>query len=957
MARQIDSQRRGGFMSILSGLFCVLVCVDGFAIQQTKQLTQSEFSNELLRAYSGNNEQLATSLIREHRLFVKPVVNDLIKESLVKELGGKLKEANQAFQTAEKTATDFENIFGEKSLKIGVDYLAGWSREQKGKKLLADSLSAEGTKYRLGNEPQNAIDVFEKVLVLYRSISDERGEAEVLGGLGAVYYNNVLDYKEALNYYKDALKKREKVDDKVLTGNTLNSLGSVSYKYLQDYPQAILYYEKAEALRSEIGDIAGLRTTQSYKASAFKEWGNQLNKTGRYDESLEVLEKAYEIDRKLEAGSETGEVLSFIGYVYSKLGDYNTAAAKLTEAVKIMKDENDTLGLAGVYNHFGIVLQRAGRTEKALEYYNSSLKIYEDRNDLTDEIPVIDNLGTLFFDLKDYSRAEDYHIMGLKLCREVNDQEKEIDYLLNLANVQIFLGKLDEALSNYEAGLIIARILKNPDIIWRITVGMAECYESRGEYEKVVELNDSALNLLDSLRNTLQSEELRATLMARERYVFEDIIDLLETLHEKDTTKRYDKLAFTYAERSKSRVLLDLLARSLNEANKNDTNSGYANILNPQPISIDEAKKLCPDKNNVILEYSVGDSSSCLWVITMTDHQLFKIPCRKILQEQIEAIRFAILDPGQSSSEFFTQAGNILYNELIKPAEPFLLKKSKLLIVPDGVLNYLPFEVLLTENKKLNTVTSYSDIPYLIKKYPISYAQSASVLKTLLVQNLKEYESDNESKKILAFGDPVYEDTLINSQVKYARLQFSGEEVKNIVSFFKKGSSRIYLRNDATEENAKNGGVMQKFNYIHFATHGNIDEVNPDLSSLVLTRDNNSKEDGFLQASEIFKMKLNTDLVVLSACQTGMGKLVRGEGIVGLTRAFMYAGSPAVMVSLWSVSDASTAILMREFYKNLVKEKLSKTDALRKAQLTMLKDEKYAHPFYWAPFVLLGDWR
>jgi len=150
---------------------------------------------------------------------------------------------------------------------------------------------------------------------------------------------------------------------------------------------------------------------------------------------------------------------------------------------------------------------------------------------------------------------------------------------------------------------------------------------------------------------------------------------------------------------------------------------------------------------------------------------------------------------------------------------------------------------------------------------------------------------------------------------------------------------------------------LNRFNYLHFATHGLIDEESPGLSSLVLTSEKSSGEDGFLQAAEIFDLKLNADLVVLSACQTGLGKLIRGEGMVGLTRAFMYAGTPSVVVSLWSVSDISTADLMGEFYKNLIKNKLSKTDALRKAQLSLMTDEKYAHPFYWAPFILVGDWR
>jgi CHAT domain-containing protein len=180
--------------------------------------------------------------------------------------------------------------------------------------------------------------------------------------------------------------------------------------------------------------------------------------------------------------------------------------------------------------------------------------------------------------------------------------------------------------------------------------------------------------------------------------------------------------------------------------------------------------------------------------------------------------------------------------------------------------------------------------------------------------------------------------------------------VQQIASYFGEGSSETFLRDEATEENLKNDGLLKKFNYIHFAVHGLIDEGNPDHSSLVLTQGKSAREDGFLQAAEIFSLDLNADLVVLSACQTGLGKLVRGEGIVGLTRAFMYAGAPSVMVSLWSVSDASTAILMGEFYRNLIRNKQSKTDALRKAQLTLLGDEKYAHPFYWAPFVLFGNW-
>jgi len=524
----------------------------------------------------------------------------------------------------------------------------------------------------------------------------------------------------------------------------------------------------------------------------------------------------------------------------------------------------------------------------------------------------------------------------------------------------MLLGKLDEALSNYKSGIEIARSLKSPDLEWKLMAGMAEYYELIEEYEKAIELNDSVLTLIDGIRTSLDDRELKTFYMARERYVFEDIINLLGMLHEIDNSRGYDILAYSYAEQCKSRVLLDLLSDSFSAGADTGNESSSESRHIPGSAEMVDVQSLCTDKNSVILEYSVGDSSSCFWVITQSDHRLFKIPGRKKLQEQIETIRFALQNQDENPADFLTQTAYSLYEELIKPAEPFFSKRTKLVIIPDGVLNYLPFEVLLTESKKISPGVSYKELPFLVKKYPISYVQSASVLKSILSQQAEGNEQIPEGKKLIAFGDPVYEntgDTSYATLKSYNRLEYSGKEVESIASLFKDGRVAVYSRKDATEENVKRNGSLDQFNYIHFATHGFVDESNPDLSSLVLTYEDNSEDDGFLQASEIFNLNLKAELVVLSACQTGLGKLVRGEGMVGLTRAFMYAGTPTVMVSLWSVSDVSTATLMEEFYKCLIKEKLDKADSLRKAQLSLLKTEEFAHPFYWAPFVIVGDWR
>jgi len=946
-----------GIIIILLGFLFLMISGQAFAFQQSQKLTQAGFSEELRNAYLKNDEQLTISLIKDNRFFVKPFVNDLITETISKESKGKTGESDQVKIIAEKTAASFEKIFGEKSLTIGVTNLKTWSKEQKGKKQVADSLFAMGTSIR-GNaaDRDKAIRYYQQALDLYKEIGDERGEGEILGGLGLIYSNN-KDYQAAMPYYEEALKVREKVDDKFLMGNSLNSIG-VIYNNLQNYPQALFYYDKAEALRKEISDLPGLTRTQSLKANSYLALGEMLNNSGKYPEALENLEKALQINKNLNAKSGIGDVLNQMGFVYSNLGEYDMAVEKISEAAGLMKEENNTTGLAGAYNHLGIILQMSGKFEKASEYFNNSLKIYEQANDQKNIVGVLSNLGTLLFDTKDYIKAEEYHNKALQISREIKNKELEVNCLLNLANDQTLLEKYEEAMSNYKSGILIAQSLNSPDLIWRLVGGEAEYYEKKGEYDKAVQLNDSALKILEGIRSTLQSEDQKASYMARERFAYEDVIDMLSGFHEKNKTKGYDILAFQYAERSKSRVLLELLTESVANSNKGNGQKSES-LKYPEPVSLKEAQALCPDKNTVILEYSVGDSSSCLWVLTQSAHQLFRLPGRKSLQEQIESFRFALLNPDQTNNDFFTIGGYSLYRKLLQPAIPYLTKKSKLIIIPDGILNYLPFEVLLTDNKGSVTGTSFSNLPYLVKKYPVSYVQSASVLKSLLTQKSMS-QADPEDRKLVAFGDPVYEnanDSSSSSPKNFQRLEYSGNEIENIASLFKKGNADIYLRGEATEENVKREGELKKFNYVHFATHGFIDESKPDFSSLVLTQDNNSEEDGLLQATEIFNLNLNADLVVLSACQTGLGKLIRGEGMIGLTRAFMYAGTPTVLVSLWSVSDISTATLMGEFYKYLIKEDLNKTDALRKAQLIMLKDEKFAHPFYWAPFVLVGNWK
>jgi CHAT domain-containing protein/Tfp pilus assembly protein PilF len=990
MAQSISREKSNGKSSVLViFLFVLFSSSRGLEAFQSQQITQSVFSAELLKANNSKDENLADSLIRANRLFVKMFVNDLISESIRWQLSGKTTESGEAKRLAEKTAVTFDSIFGERNLTIAVRYLNSWSDVQKEKKLAADSLYSLGTSIR-GNEQDRdkAVDYYQQALDIYNSIGDERGEGEILGGLGFIYFNS-KNFEKALYYYKKALIARVRVDDKQLTGNSLNSIGAIYLNFLPDYEQSLHFLDSAEIVRTEIGDMVNLGRTIQAKASAYDKMnmsdkalldfrkaleinqvvGDQsrvaeafmhigiiLNNTAKYSEALDNLDRAFKIYSDLENKPGICEVLTHTGFVYSNLGDYNSAIEKLTAAFKISKEEDDNSGLAGAYNNLGIVFKSAGRLEKAKEYFDNSLRIYEQLVDQLNVISVLSNLGTVYFALNDFSKAADYHKRGLDLSRSIRDRDTEVHCLLNLSNDLLRLGRMDESMSNYQTGLLIARSLNSPELTWKIIAGMAENHKTMGEYEKAVELNDTALKFLDGIRNKIKDDKMKASFLAAERYAFEDIINMLADLHSKYPENGYDLRAFRYAEKSKARAFLDLLTESAAHVGENAQND----LLNSQDVSLEDVQAMCPDKNTVILEYSVGDSSSCLWAITRSSYQLFKLPGIKTLQEQIESFRFALLNPDHSNYDFLANGGYSLYKQLLQPAESFLSKKSKLVIIPDGILNILPFEILLTDNKGIDPAASISNLPFLIKKYPVSYGQSAAVLRTLLSEKSRMRDSDSENKKLLAFGDPVFgneNDTSLIRVQTYKRLEYSGKEIENIASYFKKVNTEIFLRDKATEKNVKKEGELKKFNYIHFATHGFIDESRPEFSGLILTKDNKSEDDGFLQATEIYNLNLNADLVVLSACQTGLGKLVRGEGMVGLTRAFIYAGTPTVLVSLWSVSDLSTATLMGEFYRHLIKEKLSKTDALRKAQLTLLGNEKFAHPFYWAPFVIVGDWR
>jgi CHAT domain-containing protein/tetratricopeptide (TPR) repeat protein len=464
-----------------------------------------------------------------------------------------------------------------------------------------------------------------------------------------------------------------------------------------------------------------------------------------------------------------------------------------------------------------------------------------------------------------------------------------------------------------------------------------------------------------------------------------------------DLEKELEKLASEY----------DSIENQIRAANPR-----YSTLTAPQPLSLADVQQQVLDPQTTLLEYFLGANQSYLFAVTNTTAALFKIPSRGALNIQVtemrdqivpQSLRRSIVDLGGSrglsderglgmsatsalgNASAFAAASNTVYKSAVEPAAAMIADK-RLLVVADGALNFVPFEALVAA-----TGSDYTTLPYLVEKNEIVYAPSASVVAAVRQQSNAAQSSN--ARGVLVVADPVFDPadaraSKVNAQggasaenapamasavadvtgegaaqsptFKLARLAGTRTEAQEIEKLARTAgfAPDLWLDLDASEANVKTRDIT-KYRLVHVATHGLLDAQRPQFTGVVLSLvGNHDGGDGFLRTDEIFNLRLGAQLVMLSACETGLGKEKRGEGVIGLTRAFLYAGAPSVGVSLWSVADRSTADLMSDFYKRLLtKQQPTPPAAMRAAQQQMIAGKKYSAPFYWAPFVLVGDWK
>ncbi|HLK12361.1 MAG TPA: CHAT domain-containing protein [Candidatus Binatia bacterium] len=615
------------------------------------------------------------------------------------------------------------------------------------------------------------------------------------------------------------------------------------------------------------------------------------------------------------------------------------------------------------------------------------------------------------------------HRVAARASREALGEVAGDLYNLGLAYQQV--GQLRAAWSALEEARRVDQRVHDPDD-YILLNEMGSVKEEEGQLDEALTLYSQAIDILDRIGHAQRAGRVQLSVRDEAMQFYLDAVATSLKLQANGRNDGNAIQAFQYLERGKAHTLLDMInetrepgseqVRSLkralseqvpagrqahsdleaavaSEAAAVSTASSHAasdrsQTARSETASIIDVQALLDD-HTILLEYALGERPSgeevsALWVVTRTDVRLLPLARGDRIADLVARYRKTLDTPliGPDEIKSHIRLGQRLYHILVQPAADEIRGREHVVVIPAGALCYLPFEALIrpTAHADGRMNPALSSVPYLARQYAVSYAPSASVLVFLTRRGYSEGVSKEQPQlPLLAFGDPVYssapEGRAVAFNVRgtyermshgFGRLPYSANEVQRIASLYgvAPGSDVINLRERATKRRLQDID-LRRYRILHFATHAVVGDDVKWINQPTLVFSDTDGENPFLKMSEIFDLRLNAELVVLSACNTAEGKLYRGEGLVGLTSAFLYAGSRAVVASLWPVNDQSTSLFMEAFYRHL-RDGATKADALRLARIELMertvqsdalgREESLAAPYFWAPFVLIGAW-
>lgn len=851
-------------------------------------------------------------------------------------------------------------------------------------------LNAIGGAFDREAQPDLALTHYQQAFDRFQQMNDPLRAANVLINIGLVY-DTLGEWSSAFDSYKKCEELFASVEDPTTEDRTYRQQKRASlflnwgglHASLGNFVEGFDYLQRSLELRppSERGHTLmwlGYAHALADEPQKALEYGRQ---------ALEIQEPA-----KAPGRAQTYTVM---GMAEDALGDHAAAVRHFDQALQIQQTKDaDLNGAAITLDKRGVAYTALGEAAEARADFDAALRLWRAFKDRNGEAMTLFHLAELERNGNNFAAARDRVQAAINLIEplrtSVLNQQLRSTYFASKVD---YYGFYIDLLMHADGGGIKDRSA--------IAFEMSERARARGLLDI---LNEARIGFSDrEIEQGSNSDPNLSRLVERKRAVQKqldvDVISRTKLLVSGLMTYRVAEIDKEIAALTSEYYDLDAQIRS--------SNPKYAALVQPKPVTVKEVQQQLLDENTILLEFALGEERSYLWAVTPTTLASYELPKREEIETAARRVKeiLASSRAGRDERAYPYQvrlaraqadlqiATTALSKMLLTPAASELGNK-RLVIVADGELQYIPFGALpspvpqAANHTGPNALFAVDPTVPLIQNHEVVSLPSASTLAMIRSETAGRQVA---AKDVAVLADPVFEreDSRItrperartgvkpapaipsaltraledfdefNSQLRLYRLQSSGDEARNIMALVPEGrgfKAVDFAANRATATSP----VLGQYRYIHFATHGLLNDTHPELSGLVFSlfdEKGRPQEDGFMRLHDVYNLKLPAEMVVLSACQTGLGKKVKGEGLIGLTRGFMYAGAARVVASLWKVEDRATAELMKRFYKALFKDKMSPAAALRAAQNSLRQESKWKNPYFWSGFILQGEYR
>ena len=825
------------------------------------------------------------------------------------------------------------------------------ARQIKDREMEVIALSNLGNVYSLQKEHTKAIEYHQQSLQIWREIKQRQGEGKTLGNLGLAFQGQGNNSK-ALEYMQQSLAIAQEIKD---AQDEMNAMGRLGQFYLElgQYSQAINYYQKPLIIARQIKD-------PQRELTALISLGNALYFLREYAQAIDYFQQHLLLSQDIKDRKEESLSLLNLGSIYYYLKEPEKAINYSNQSLKISRAIQDRATEGNVLVNLGLVYNDLGYYDKAITLSQQALTISREVENLNEEGSALGNLGLIYSNKGDYSKAIEKHQQSLVIFRKQKNRLHEAIALRLIGSAYYEQKNYPQAINYQQQALAIAKSIGDIQEEGFALTELGSALFKSGKLTESEKVLIQSVKLKESVRKKLQN------LYDNKVSIFEAQYHTYRLLQQVLVAQNKTDVALEIAERSRGRTFIELLKLKLSTNIKEVDKS-------PEAPKINQIKQIAKAQNATLVQYSIiGDylkvagkqqwkeSQLYIWVIKPTGEITFrKVDLKPLwqkenttLSELVSTTRKSLGVSDDERSIFDVKVKNPvnekiqreslqkLHQLLIKPIADLLPTdpNQRVTFVPQEDLFLVPFPALMDSKGE-----------YLIEQHTILTAPAIQVLELTRSQQQRIKTLPKSSRQnALIVGNP----TMPKFNTKYGEpgkqlssLPGAKREAEAIAPLF---NTKALTGDEATETTIKT--KLPQAGVIHLATHGLFDGFQGLQSSIALAP--SSQDNGLLTASEILDIKLNADLVVLSACNTGRGRIT-GDGVIGLSRSLFLAGTPSVLVSLWSVPDAPTAELMTDFYQNLYQKNLDKAQALRQAMLTRMK--QHPNPRDWAAFTLIGE--